>query len=312
MNILSRISISFLALALVLGGFGLPASVLAAAPTPVISSPANNAHFTVGQTISFSASATSGVEPYSYVWTFGDSTSAFGQTASKSYSTVGTKTVRVTVAGHDELQSSVAINVIIDAATPTDTTAPTTPTIIDSSHDENTSSADTSVDISWTASTDEGGLAGYSYLWDNNPTTVPDNTVDGTGTSLAQTLTPGIWYFHIKALDTAGNASGVTHYGPITITDGTNPDPLTITNISVTNVTKNSATITWTTNRVADSRVIYDTVSHPDITGQSGPNYGYVNSTETFDSATKVTTHTVTVTGLSANTKYYFRVISQE
>lgn len=207
MKQINQIFASTLALALVLG-IVLPASALAAAPTPVINSPVDGSHFNIGQTISFSASATGGAEPYSYVWTFGDSTSSFGQTVTKSYSTAGTKTVRVTVAGHDEAQSNVSINVIID-----------------------------------------------------EPGTV---------------------------------------------------DPLTITNIRVTDVTQNSAIIRWTTNRVADSRVIYDTVSHANISGQSAPNYGYANSTATSDTTTKVTEHAVTVTGLSANTQYFFRVISQE
>jgi hypothetical protein len=310
MNILSRISISFLAIALVLGGLALPLAASAAALVPVINTPANGSTVVVGQAINFSGSVTGGTPPLVPLWYFGDNTTAPGNSFTKTYTQAGNKTVYFNVVDSVGNRATATINLIVNAVS--DTTAPTTPTIIDSSHDENTSSTDTSVDISWTASTDDGGLAGYSYLWDNNPTTVPDNTVDGTGTSLTQTLTPGIWYFHIKALDTAGNASGVTHYGPITITTVTNPDPLTITNISVTGVTKNSATITWTTNRVADSRIIYDTVSHPDISGEVAPNYGYANSTETSDSVTKVTTHTVTVTGLTANTKYYFRVISQE
>ncbi|MFH1412878.1 MAG: VWA domain-containing protein, partial [bacterium] len=55
-------------------------------------------------------------------------------------------------------------------------------------------------------------------------------------------------------------------------------------------------TITWNTNKSATSRVIYDTVSHSDITGESAPNYGYAWSTEKDE--TKVTGHSVTITGL--------------
>ncbi|MFH1413181.1 MAG: DUF11 domain-containing protein, partial [bacterium] len=56
------------------------------------------------------------------------------------------------------------------------------------------------------------------------------------------------------------------------------------------------------------SRVIYDTVSHSDITGESAPNYGYAWSTEKDE--TKVTGHSVTITGLDPFTMYYFRPLS--
>lgn len=87
---------------------------------------------------------------------------------------------------------------------------------------------------------------------------------------------------------------------------------LVISNIQVTNITETTATVTWDTNLPANSRVIYDTVSHSDISNASGPDYGYANSTATFDNSPKVTSHSVDLTGLSAQTKYYFRVISEE
>lgn len=67
-----------------------------------------------------------------------------------------------------------------------------------------------------------------------------------------------------------------------------------------------SATITWTTDDPSTSRVIYDTVSHP-ILG-SAPNYGYANST--VEDVSKVTAHSVTISGLTASTTYYYRTVS--
>jgi hypothetical protein len=60
------------------------------------------------------------------------------------------------------------------------------------------------------------GLAGYSYIIDNNEDTEPDKEVDTTDTSISVPLseldlTEPI-YVHIKALDYAGNASETTHY----------------------------------------------------------------------------------------------------
>jgi PKD repeat protein len=190
--------------------FGLamiPVLALAATLTPSITTPANNATVTVNTPVTFTGSATGGTAPYSYVWTFGDATSAFGESYSKTYTATGTKTVRLTVNDHNAVE------------------------------------ADTTITI---------------------------NVVDA---------------------DTSA---------------------LTITNIRVTDVTQTSAIIRWTTNRAANSRVIYDTVSHTDISGQTAPNFGYANSTGTSDSDPKVLEHAVTISGLSANTQYFFRVISQE
>ena len=68
------------------------------------------------------------------------------------------------------------------------------------------------------------------------------------------------------------------------------------------------ATIVWNTNHPSTSRVIYGTVSHP-ILGDA-PNYGYANSTVEKDDSLKVTSHTVTITGLTAGTTYYYRAVS--
>jgi hypothetical protein len=72
--------------------------------------------------------------------------------------------------------------------------------------------------------------------------------------------------------------------------------------------TTTSFTVTWTTDKPTTSRVVYDTVSHPVLGGD--PNYDYAFSTATFDDPAKVTSHSVTVTGLTPGTLYYFRTVS--
>jgi len=85
--------------------------------------------------------------------------------------------------------------------------------------------------------------------------------------------------------------------------------PLYIHDISLAlGSTPGSVDVTWFTNKAANSRVVYDTSSHPDPTDP--PNYGYGFSTGTFDTDPKVTYRTVTVSGLSGGTPYYFRPVS--
>ena len=68
-----------------------------------------------------------------------------------------------------------------------------------------------------------------------------------------------------------------------------------------------SASLSWLSNYAADSRVIYDTVSH-NLTLTSAPNYGYAYSTTIY--ANQVTGHNQIINNLNLNTIYYFRAVS--
>ncbi|HQK92584.1 MAG TPA: hypothetical protein PLD23_03725, partial [Armatimonadota bacterium] len=66
--------------------------------------------------------------------------------------------------------------------------------------------------LSWKAS-DPTGIQGFSYVFDDNPGTIPDDTLEGTDTSLR--LDPpkaGVHFFHIRALDGSGRWSPTAHY----------------------------------------------------------------------------------------------------
>ncbi len=79
-----------------------------------------------------------------------------------------------------------------------------------------------------------------------------------------------------------------------------------ISNESTSVITSTSLTATWTTANPETSRVVYDTVTHPTL--GSAPNYGYAFSTT--EDPTMVTNHSVTISGLSAGTTYFYRDIS--
>jgi hypothetical protein len=106
-----------------------------------------------------------------------------------------------------------------------DLTPPTNPTNLSSpSHANDVWSNDNTVDVTWLNATDDGsGVAGYSVLWDKVPSTVPDTVKDidniiGINWLTSSPLTDGIWYFHVRTVDQAGNwTAGAVHLGPIKI-----------------------------------------------------------------------------------------------
>jgi len=83
---------------------------------------------------------------------------------------------------------------------------------------------------------------------------------------------------------------------------------LVISSESTNTPSETSVTITWTSNHLSSSRVIYDTVSHG-VLG-AAPNYGYANSTAETNISPKVISHSVIINGLTAETTYYYRVVS--
>src|ERR1019366_5768524 len=74
------------------------------------------------------------------------------------------------------------------------------------------------------------------------------------------------------------------------------PAAPTITNVAVSAITANSATITWTTDQASSTQVAY------------GPSISYGSTSPLVTALT--TTHSVTLTGLTASSAYNFQVNS--
>lgn len=93
------------------------------------------------------------------------------------------------------------------------------------------------------------------------------------------------------------------------------PPGLTIQNETTATTTETSVTLTWTTSYPASSQIIYakeDEKHILDLTDNIGipPKYGYEYTTSEYDISPKVIFHSVTITGLASNTKYYYRAVS--
>jgi len=298
MKILKTLGFGALALALVLGtvaGGLLPQTASAqTALVANITQPADNSNYTVGQAVTFVGAATGGVAPYSYVWNFGDGSQAFGQTQTKTYTTTGAKTVTLRITDSNGTQATRTITLNNGSNNQNVTVTFVSPT------QGQTFNVGQNINFQVNVT---GGTAPYTYQWNFG------NVSSSTSANPTFAFTSAGTYTITATVRDANNNTGSAS---VTITIGTgNTNNIVISNVRVTNVTQTSATIQWDTNIAATSRVIYDTTSHANISGQTAPNYGYAQSTGETDVTTKVTAHSVTLTGLNPGTRYYFRVISQ-
>ncbi|MBQ0735035.1 fibronectin type III domain-containing protein [Aquimarina celericrescens] len=171
----------------------------------------------------------------------------------------------------------------IEPDTP-DTEAPTVPTNLSAS--EITQS---SLVLSWDASTDNIGVTGYEVLQDGVVIdTVATTTVNITG------LTPSTSYdFAVAATDAAGNTSAASTTLNVTTSAPDTQAPSVPANLVVTNVSANQATISW---------------------DASTDNVG-VTAYEVLQDGVAVDTvsvATATITGLVPQTTYQFTVIATD
>jgi len=153
----------------------------------------------------------------------------------------------------------------------------------------------TSAAINWT--TDEASDTQVEY-----GTTLSFGYITTADTSLvtnhSQTISVAPskqYYYRVLSRDASGNLS-VSE--PYTFKSAEQADltPPDIFNIQVTNITSSSATISWMTNEAATSQVEYG----------FNTSYGY----KTAHDSSRVTVHSVNITGLLSYATYNFRVIS--
>ncbi len=157
-----------------------------------------------------------------------------------------------------------------------DTVAPAEPSgLTSSSHFVNTWSSNSTATVSWLPSSDTtSGLDGYSYIWDTSAATTPDTTKDIEEMISMLTYT-GLsdgnpHYFHIRAVDTAGNWSLASHLGPLLID--------TIAPTEISNLTSSVPISTWS---VIDTIEVNWTAAVDETSGVAGYSYIWDTSAST-------------------------------
>ena len=168
-----------------------------------------------------------------------------------------------------------------------DTEAPTAPTEVTA-----TDITTTTAKVTWTASTDNVGVAGYNVYVNDSETPVNGETLV-TGTEYAlENLTAGTEYkVTVKAVDAAGNVSEGAVYTFTTKNAADTEAPTAPGNVAVTDVTTTTAKVTWS--------------EATDNVGVVGYNV-YLNEAKVNE--TLITTTEYDLTALTEETAYSVRV----
>ncbi|MDV7187518.1 endonuclease [Lutibacter sp. TH_r2] len=166
-----------------------------------------------------------------------------------------------------------------------DTEAPTAPLNLAASNITNTT-----VDLTWTASTDNVAVTSYEIYIDGSLYDT-SSTNSATLTGLTQNTAYSITVY---AKDAAGNTSTVSNTENITTTNIIDTeDPSTITDLTSSNITSSSVDLDWTA---------------------STDNFG-VTSYEIFQDGSLIgtsTTNSYSVSGLTSETSYSFTVYAKD
>jgi len=155
-----------------------------------------------------------------------------------------------------------------------------------------------SANITW--DTDEAAMSQVEYglTTDYGSLTTLDSDLETSHSVILSGLDAGTTYhYRVRSKDASENEAISSDYMFTTLAGEGDVTAPVISNVSASDVTSDSATISWTTDELSNSTVGY-------------------SEDQTFltegGSSTLVTAHSVTLTGLESSTLYYFRVKSED
>lgn len=152
--------------------------------------------------------------------------------------------------------------------------------------------------ITWTTNeasdsqVDYGTTATYG-----SSTTLNTSRVTSHSQALTGLTASTVYHYHVKSRDAAGNLGTSGDY-TFTTSAPSDTVPPVLSAVAASSITTTGATITWTTNEASDSQVEYGTTT----------SYG----SSTTLNASRVTSHSQALTGLTSSTIYHYRVKSRD
>jgi phosphodiesterase/alkaline phosphatase D-like protein len=156
----------------------------------------------------------------------------------------------------------------------------------------------TTATITWTTDTNSTSRVDYGTSPSSLTLNASSATLVTSHSINLSSLTIGtIYYYRVTSVDGSGNSSTspVTSSAPATFST-TNPNPPVITSVTAIPGIGGAATITWTTDKPATSRIDYGTSSGSLTLNVADP--------------TLVTSHSLNLSGLTQGTTYFYRVTS--
>ena len=150
--------------------------------------------------------------------------------------------------------------------------------------------------ITWTTNVPANSQVDYGTSTSYGQSSPLDSSmVTSHSVSLSGLSASTLYHYRVKSTDAYSNQATSADY---TFTTSAASAPPTISAVAASNVTASGAMITWTTNVAANSQVDYGTTTNY---GQSSP----------LDSS-MATSHSVSLSGLSASTLYHYRANSAD
>ena len=183
----------------------------------------------VGQTITFTGSASGGISPYTFKWNFGDGVTGSGNPASHSFSSSGSFTVQLSVTDSSGTTASTTQTVTVN------------PAPLSTSFSFSPASPTTGQTINFLGSA-TGGVSPYSFDW------LFGDGASSTGNSVSHSyVTSGNFTVRLLATDSAGANATASH--TIAVTQPAPPDFTVTSNPSTVQISvggSGSSTITLT------------------------------------------------------------------
>ncbi len=195
---------------------------------------------------------------------------------------------------HYQVLSRDATGVLASSSDNTFTTLPppdTTPPTVSLTAPLDGTTVSGSISVSATAS-DNVGVVGVQFKLDGANLSTEDITSPYSITWNTTAVTNGSHVLTAVARDAAGNTA-ITSDVSVMVNN-----PPIISGINVASITYNSAVISWNTNVLADSQIMYGTTINYDLS-------------TTLDT-TLITSHSQTLSGLVSSTLYHYEILSKD